>query len=495
MIRELCYSLKSARPASSHIARLTATATFAYLIAVLVPAGTSRPVLAPLTALLVLQASLYQTIRSGIRKVASVAAGVLIAVGVSEVIGFSWWQLALVIAGALVTGRVLRLGDDLLEVPISAMLIFASAGSHTAATGRVVDTLVGTAAGLAGGLVFGAPRVQPAREAVGTLAGQLAELLTQMAADLTVTDDAATRTADGAAGDGAIADNGASGDHIDQSDDSDHSGRAAAVPDSAHVNGWLLRARALRDEIERVEDTLRQASDSVRLNPRSRLGRAGLRPVPDDLLVTEVALRGGLETLEHATVTVRGLARSILDSTGIDSECSPVRDAATRARLADVLGNLAEAIRTYGRVVQVFPSDSGPLKSELAGQLAAAHREQDALAALLEPRATDAVGHSEWPLRGEILTHVDRLRTGLRPEAVPHPEPRRPVPSPLARYTRRLPSQRDPAHDRAPRGHRERRDRERRDRVSRERGHWAKRPFTGRPGRRMATGGQPRAGG
>ena len=65
------------------------------------------------------------------------------------------------------------------------MLIFSSAGTHAAATGRVVDTLVGAAAGLAGGLVFaGRPQVQPARSAVGQLAGQVAGLLDRMAADL-----------------------------------------------------------------------------------------------------------------------------------------------------------------------------------------------------------------------------------------------------------------------------------------------------------------------
>ena len=122
--------------------------------------------LAPLTALLVLQASLYQTIRSGLKKVLSVTVGVLVAVSVAEFIGFSWWQLTLLIAAALLIGGVLRLGDDLLEVPISAMLIFASAGQHAAAAGRVVDTLVGTAAGLIGGLAFAPLRVQPAREAV-----------------------------------------------------------------------------------------------------------------------------------------------------------------------------------------------------------------------------------------------------------------------------------------------------------------------------------------
>jgi hypothetical protein len=257
------------------------------------------------------------------------------------------------------------------------MLIFSSVGTNVAATGRVVDTLVGTAAGLAGGLVFAKPRVQPAREAVGTLAGRLAGLFDRMAGELSV-----------------------------------------SAPDPAGVRDWLTQARALRDEIERVDDTLRGADDSVRFNPRSRLGA-----VPDDLLAVGAGLRGGLETLEHATVTVRGLARSILDSAGIESDTSPVWDPQTRARLADVLRNLAEAIRTYGRLVQVFPADSEPLKSELERQLAAAHRMQDVLAAVLEPRTPAAGGSSEWPLRGEILTHVDRLRTGLRPEIVARPGP------------------------------------------------------------------------
>src|SRR5262245_16488615 len=74
--------LTSARSAFAYISRLTATATFAYLVALVIPAGTNRPVLAPLTALLVLQASLFQTVRSAIRKVLSVTVGVLVAVAV-----------------------------------------------------------------------------------------------------------------------------------------------------------------------------------------------------------------------------------------------------------------------------------------------------------------------------------------------------------------------------------------------------------------------------
>ena len=405
--------IRSARPNATPIARLTATATFAYLLALLIPAGTSRPVLAPLTALLVLQASLYQTIRSALRKVASVTAGVLVAVGVAEFIGFSWWQLALVIAAALVTGGVLRLGDELLEVPISAMLIFSSAGTSAAAAGRVVDTLVGAAAGLAGGLVFaGRPQVQPARSAVGHLAGEVAGLLDQMAADLDGT--ALEDTAGANQGRDNPGQEGTRPEAAGQERDDELNGEAAR---------WLARARALRDEIERVDDTLRKAADSAKLNPRALVRTAGAAPVTE----TTVALRGGLEALEHAALTLRGLARSVLDSTGIATEASPIKDRETRVQLASVLAKLGEAIRTYGRLVQLTPASSESLESELAAELDEAHRLQDELADLLRPQAR-AGRPSEWPLRGEILAHVDRLRTGLSVDTIQHaarPAPRR----------------------------------------------------------------------
>jgi uncharacterized membrane protein YgaE (UPF0421/DUF939 family) len=357
---------RRAQPAAAYITRLTATATFAYLLALLVPAGTARPVLAPLTALLVVQASLFQTIRSAVRRVISVTAGVLVAVALAATVGFTWWLLGLLIAGALVLGYLLRLGEEILEVPISAMLIF-SVDSHSAATGRIVDTLVGAGAGLIAGVAFAPLRVQPARQAVGDLAGQLADLLDRMSGDL------------------------------------------ADVPDNARVTGWLTQARALRGEIERVDDALRQAEDSIRLNPRSlRLPEA------------EVSLRGGLETLEHAALTIRVLARSVIDSFRIASDASPVQDAETRTQLAAVLAQLAEALRLYGRLVQTLPGGNEPLESELEQHLAEAHRHQDRLADLLRPGADT----SEWPLRGEILAHVDRLRTELQVDPASQAGPR-----------------------------------------------------------------------
>jgi hypothetical protein len=356
---------RRAQPTAVYIARLTATATFAYLLASVIPMGTSRPVLAPLTALLVLQASLYQTLRIGFRTVIAGIAGVVAAVAISGFVPFNWWVLGLLTAGTLLLGHLLRLGAESLNVPTGAIIIFStSAGANAAATGRIIDTLAGVAAGLLGGVLFAPLRVQTAREAVGDLADQLATLLDRM------------------------------------------TGGLSAEPDPDQVGEWLQQARDLRGDIERVDDTLRQAEDSTRLNPRI-LGQASLPPG------TEIALRHGLETLEHAALSLRFLASSVIDATRVSGEESPVRDADTRAHLAAVLTMTAAAIRTYGRMVRTLPHGSEAVKSALTAELDAARLLQTQLARHLEPRAVPEGAYSEWPVRGEILCHVDRLRAGL----------------------------------------------------------------------------------
>jgi uncharacterized protein YukE len=369
--------LRSTQPTAVYIARLTATATFAYFLALYLPAGTSRPVLAPLTALLVLQASLYQTIRTGIRKVVAGVAGVLAAVALSSFVDFNWWLLGLLTAGTLLIGHMLQLGEETLDVPVSAIVIFStSSGAHAAATGRLVDTLAGAVAGLAGGLIFAPLRVQTARDAVGELANQVAALVDRMAGDL--------------------------------SDE----------PDPDQIGDWLVHARALRGQLERVDDTLRQAEDSARLNPRT-LRQADLLPG------TETALRAGLETLEYAALSLRFLANSLIDATRVSGDASPVRDADTRAHLAAVLTMLAAAIRTYGRLMRTLPHGSEAVRSALTAELDAARQLQDRLARLLEPQNVPDGGYSEWPVRGEILCHVDRLRSGLVVDTATQILPRR----------------------------------------------------------------------
>ena len=380
---------RRAQPAAAYIARLTGTAVFAYLLA-LELTGSFRPVLAPLTALLVAQATLFQTIRSAAQRVGAVTAGVLAAVAVAAYVPFSWWVLGLLTAATLALGMVLRLGSELLEVPISAMLIF-SIDSHAAATSRIADTLIGAGAGLAAGLLFAPMRVQSAKEAVGDLTRQMSDLLGEMAAGL------------------------------------------AEVPEPRRATEWLETTRALRGEIERLDEALGQAEESIRLNPRLLL-----LPNP------AAGLREGVDTLERAATDMRVLARSVADSVRIDSEDSPVRDDETRAQLAAVLGELSAAVRAYGQLVEAGtpaevgrPSDVGtsdvaapPVRAKavpaavpnLPGPSAAARLQQHLAEARLRQDELDHLLRTDpeerpdgWPLRGEILNHVDRLRSELEP--------------------------------------------------------------------------------
>ncbi len=372
-----------AQPGAVYIARLTLTAVLAYLIARQV-AGGAGPVLAPLTALLVIQVSLSHTLRSAAQRVVAVVAGVLVAVVLSVVVGFTWWSLGLLIAAALTVGLVLRLGDDILEVPISAMLILSAVSSKTAATDRVIETLIGAGAGLVGGLVFAPVRLQPAEEAIDDLSDQLAGLLDELAAGI----------ADGA-----------------------DAGRAA---------DRLMRARALSGEIQRVDRALGQSEESLRLNPTARI-----------LPQATIPLRTGLETLEHAVVTVRVIARWTADASRPDED-SPLRDPRIRNTLAELLRELAAAVRAIGDHVRagiaVAVETTGPhaypsllrrgrgngaappeqVESELDHHLTRARVIQDRLADML--RAEPDTGVPEWSRRGELLMLLDRLRYELQEE-------------------------------------------------------------------------------
>jgi uncharacterized membrane protein YgaE (UPF0421/DUF939 family) len=358
-----------AQPAATTILRLAVCAVFAYLVALPVP-ETSPPVLAPLTAILVLQVSIYQTLFSAVRRVAAVVTGVLMAFGLSRWMGFTWWSLGLTITLGLAVGYALRLHEAVLEVPISAMLIL-SVASKAAATSRITETLIGTAAGLTAGFVLTAPRVQPAGDAIADLAHTMADLLDRMAEGLL---------------DGPV----------------NNSARA-----------WLDQARSLGNEIRRVGEALQQAEESTKLNPRSRRLPYG-----------SVTLRQSLETLEHSAITVRVLARSLLDTTRLAGDDNSANDPRVRRGLADTLRELSAAVRAYGSLgTELDTCRHDMLEAELERHVAAARDRQVRLSELLA--AAPAARPVGWPLRGELISHLDRLRSELE-AGVPDGSPQRP---------------------------------------------------------------------
>jgi uncharacterized membrane protein YccC len=295
----------------------------------------------------------------------SVVAGVLVAVAFSAFVGLTWWSLAILIAAGLALGFALHLGYHILEVPISAMLIL-SLDTRTAAISRIVETLIGAGSGMLGGLVFAPLRVQPAEEAIEDLSRDVADLLERIAADL------------------------------------------AVGPEPGPADERLSRARVISGEIQRVDRALAEAEESLRMNPRARA-----------LAHANVALRDGLETLEHAAVTVRGIARSIADSARM--EAGPLRDEAIRERVASALRELAAAITDFGRLVRadILTGGTGSavrqrVEADLMRRLADARQHEEALAGIVkyEPLA----GVPGWQLGGELLTHLTRLSDELQVE-------------------------------------------------------------------------------
>ncbi|RFS82599.1 hypothetical protein D0T12_24350 [Actinomadura spongiicola] len=352
---------------ADRIARLTLTAVAAYLLALAVlPDGVPRPLLAPLTALLVIQFSVYQTIRASILRVIAVTAGVLVAVMAASTIGFSWWTLGLTILVALVIGHVLRLREHVMEAPISAMLIFAlGAASESGAAERILETLLGAATGLVATLLAPSVRVRPAEEAVQDIAEKLRALIEDIA-------------------------DGLRGERTEH-----------------EAARWQEAAERLAREIGRTDQELGAAEESVRLNPRTQARR---------LIDAGVALRNAMETMEHFTLSLRGLTRSLADDERLGEKGRLLTDPVLRRELGDALAGIAASIAAYGRLARSdLTRDARPFLAEhdLEVRVDVARERRARLARRLHERA--AAGDL-WPLYGEVSMDVDRLIENLRVE-------------------------------------------------------------------------------
>jgi hypothetical protein len=363
--------LRGVRTFKSTLAAMTAYAVALPL------SDNPRPVLAPLTALLVVQLTLYETVRRGLLRVLSVVLGVLFAAALSTVVPLTWWSLGLAVAVSLVIGRLFRLGDDIAEVPISAMLILAVGGSDIAVEGRIAETVIGAVVGVVVGAAVAPPLyVRPASDAVQDVARATAEVMRRIATEV----------------------------------------RFEYSPEQA--DSWLASARGLGRDILRADRVLGTAETSLRYNPR-----AISRPH------AATSLRSGLDAVERAVVSLRGVCRVLADLVKGHGE-ETVYGPDVRAALSDLLADVADAVESYGSLVGAevgrthgpeLPSRSaqrfgpGPEDERLRAALAAAWADRHRLAGLL--RDQDRLARDEWQLHGQLTSQIDQLLRDVDSEA------------------------------------------------------------------------------
>jgi hypothetical protein len=335
--------------------RATAAAVLAYGVAEQL-SSEPAPLTAPLTALLVVQVTLYSTLTTGVRRVVAVVAGVLIAVGFSAVVGLSWWSLGLIILAALTVGQFIRVGEFVIEVAISAMLVLGVTQLASQAWDRVLETLIGAGVGLLFDVVFAPPVwVEPAAESIVGLARRTRSLLLSI------------------------------GEELDR-----------PVPVELAADR-LHEARRLDQDVAGVDAALRQAEDSLRLNPRISEG-----------LLARLVLRTGLDTLEICVVVVRVMARSLTDLARRREEGEPLFPAETAQALQELLADVGAAMVSYAVLVTTPVSGSAEqAENRLAAELSAAWDRREPLAQML---LTSVRQHPyAWQLYGSLLAEIDRI--------------------------------------------------------------------------------------
>ncbi|GAA2251661.1 aromatic acid exporter family protein [Streptomyces amakusaensis] len=346
-------------PAVVQTLRATAAATIAYAVALWL-SSEPAPLTAPLTALLVVQVTLYSTLTTGIRRVNSVVAGVLIASAFSVLVGLSWWSLGLIILASLAVGYTVRVGEFVPEVAISAMLVLGVTRVADTAWDRVLETLIGAVVGLLFNVLLPPVWVGSAGESLAGLSRRMRGLLLSMGEELsspTTVETAAAR---------------------------------------------LHEARRIDDDIAEVDAALRQAEDSLRLNPRVREG-----------LLNRVVLRTGLDTLEICAVVLRVMARTMTDLAVQRREERLFPTEVGRA-LEELLAHVADALVSFAVLVtsQVTASAEAA-ERRLAGELASASAARERTAELLLDGVRRDPRH--WQLHGALLTEIDRILDELDP--------------------------------------------------------------------------------
>jgi hypothetical protein len=258
--------------------------------------GVPDPVLASLTALVVVQVSVRASMRVAIERSAGVVLGVLVALGIGDALGLNGVTVTILVAASLTVAQlVLRLPQSAArQVPVSAMLVITAASASRESLGwrRALDTVVGAAVGVVVGFVLPASRVVDARQTITRLGDGLVGVLELMGTGLQQT-WSTEETTDWRTRARTVRER-----LVDQA--------AEAVGNGREVARWNVRDRRHIDELGRYENALPRFE-------RTAIGVSVISRGLDD--------HARLSSTTHASMAAMGtlletLARLVRASTG-----------------------------------------------------------------------------------------------------------------------------------------------------------------------------------
>jgi uncharacterized membrane protein YgaE (UPF0421/DUF939 family) len=360
------------RDAFSQTAKAALAAAAAWEVATAL-LNVPNPVLAPVAALVTVQVTVYQSVWRAIQYSAGIVAGMLAALAIGAGLGVNVLTMSLVVVAGLVLGRTLRLGTQVNQVAVTALLVL-SFGNHYGYT-RVYDSIIGAAVGVIVNFLIAPPAF------VRTAAKELADLA----------DDLGLLTAKVA---GAVRKEWTHSD----------------------AQSWLSRSRELSGEARAARKIAQQAEEAVKFHPRRNFHLSEVHRVDEAAIA-----------LDHVATQLNSLVRGLSD---MNSDFSPVPEKlrAVPEEMALLLDDTAKALSAYGRL-QLPDAASTRVYDELSDLIKRAkpHAREAAQAMHPDEDAPTLV----WSVYGALLDDARRMLRELDPDDGPH---RAGIPSFLRAY-------------------------------------------------------------
>ncbi|WP_449277481.1 FUSC family protein [Leucobacter sp. GX24907] len=299
------------------------------------------PIFGAIAALLCVQESVDQSLTRGVERFVGVLLGVSVAVGAGALFGPRSWLFIAAIFVALTIGWLLRMtGSSSNQIAITALLMIALGGLQLGyGFERIIETAIGATIGIVvNALVVPPVRTSSMHSAIARLAVHASEALNGLADAL------------------------------------------AEPRDEPWLDGMYDQARALDDERSRVHALLREARDSLRLNPRG--------PRYRELVAADDAL---FQRLQPIVTQIIGMARALYDLYDPELSEDP-----------SVIGMVEEMRRAA--------HDLSLLVDPLPGTAQATAGQHDEPRALTAPYTIPTPHPEHWILIGSLMEDLRRVR-------------------------------------------------------------------------------------